>query len=176
MCIALAAPAVQAQEIADNYLNPPATDAEGHANPFVDSEEAALFDEAITLDEETSDTLISPMKTKVGVSPYGCHGRTHLVHKSGGMSSVHSGIIECKRPISTMVNGAEIMKKGWLGMWHRSALSSKTVRNPKWTRTRKQSAGTPRCKPTEATVITELHTVEKLHSTHFKCQRITFRL
>ena len=68
------------------------------------------------------------------LNPLKCGGKTDKVHRSGGtssgqrMSSLHTRIINCNRKIDTLVNGAEIMKKGWFGLWHRSAFVAKTVK------------------------------------------------
>lgn len=57
-------------------------------------------------------------------NPYGCGSYTERVHLSGGMSSVHAGIKNCSRAPSYQIVGAEIMKAGWFGLWHRSAFNS----------------------------------------------------
>lgn len=64
-------------------------------------------------------------------NPYGCGGYTERVHKSGGMSSVHAGIKNCRYAPSYQIAGAEIMKKGWFGLWHRSAFMSGDATNRK---------------------------------------------
>src|SRR5438067_2125911 len=62
--------------------------------------------------------------SSINGNPYGCGGYTERVHLSGGMSSVHAGIKNCSRTPSYQVVGAEIMKAGWFGLWHRSAFNS----------------------------------------------------
>lgn len=64
------------------------------------------------------------------LNPYKCYGKTQEVHRSydaKAYASLHTKIIECNRRIDEMVNGAEIMKAGWFGLWHRTAFSAKTV-------------------------------------------------
>ncbi|GAA1356129.1 hypothetical protein GCM10009636_24900 [Arthrobacter koreensis] len=62
-------------------------------------------------------------------NPYGCAGYTERVHLSGGMSSVHAGIRDCRNAPSYQIAGAEIMKAGWFGLWHRSAFNSAEANN-----------------------------------------------
>ena len=69
------------------------------------------------------------LRSAIPGNPYNCHGQTENVHKSGGMSSVHTRIRDCGGLPQQMTNGAEIMKKGWFGWWHRSAFSARTVNN-----------------------------------------------
>lgn len=71
------------------------------------------------------------LRSAIPGNPYNCHGQTENVHKSGGMSSVHTRIRDCGGLPQQMTNGAEIMKKGWFGWWHRSAFSARTV-NYQW--------------------------------------------
>lgn len=100
---------------------------------------ASAADTSGTAEEVFSDSSIAQMspETKPGEvasraiagNPYGCEGYTLRVHPSGGMSSVHGGIRDCRNAPSYRVTGAEIMKAGWFGMWHRSAFYSAEDRN-----------------------------------------------
>jgi hypothetical protein len=45
------------------------------------------------------------------------------------MSSVHAGIRDCRSAPSYQIAGAEIMKAGWFGLWHRSAFNSASASN-----------------------------------------------
>lgn len=61
---------------------------------------------------------------RVEQNPYNCHGRTECVHKSGRMVSLHTSIVDCTRAPAYMINGAEVMKKGWGPLWHRRVFTA----------------------------------------------------
>ena len=77
---------------------------------------------------ETKSGLVAT-RALINGNPYGCAGYTHRVHLSGGMSSVHAGIRDCRNAPSYQIAGAEIMKAGWFGLWHRSAFNSASASN-----------------------------------------------
>lgn len=96
---------------------------------------ASASDTSGTSEEVFSDSSYSQMspapaaggvttKALINGNPYGCAGYTERVHLSGGMSSVHAGIRDCRNAPSYQIAGAEIMKAGWFGVWHRSAFNS----------------------------------------------------
>lgn len=101
---------------------------------------ASASDTSGTAEEVFSDSSYSQMRAEqnpgsmsvralINGNPYGCAGYTERVHLSGGMSSVHAGIRDCRSAPSYQVAGAEIMKAGWFGVWHRSAFNSASATN-----------------------------------------------
>lgn len=62
---------------------------------------------------------ITPFNVTIPGNPYGCMAHTARVHGSYSFASVHSKNYGCTLTPDQSVVGSEIMKKGWLGQWHR---------------------------------------------------------
>lgn len=67
-------------------------------------------------------------KDPVPGNPYNCWGTTDQVHPSNSFASLHSRNYNCTRAPEQSLVGAEIMKKGLLGEWHRVGYNSKEER------------------------------------------------
>lgn len=92
-------------------------------SPFVDSSEGSLTGSATT----TPEGVATMAAAQIGLNPWRCAGYTERVHKSNGFGSLHSGIKDCRKSPDYQITGAEIMKKGWVGLWHRASFHHREV-------------------------------------------------
>ncbi|WP_295835189.1 hypothetical protein [uncultured Microbacterium sp.] len=99
------------------YPTEPYIDENGHyfdpANPFVDENESGLS----SAGAGDSDDL-STKSAVIRENPYGCHGLTENVHRSGSFASLHARTYRCSAAPREIQVSAEIVKLGYLGAWH----------------------------------------------------------
>lgn len=98
-----------------------------NASPFVDSSKESLEVAATT--EPAGVATTAAVKAKIGMNPWRCAGYTERVHPSSGFGSLHGGIKDCRKAPDYQVTGAEIMKKGWVGLWHRASFHQREVKH-----------------------------------------------
>lgn len=132
LSVSLAAPAQAADvsdEKTDSVISSILQDANwepDNASPFVDSSKESL--EVSATNAPAGVATMTAAKAQVGLNPWRCAGYTERVHKSSGFGSLHSGIKDCRKAPDYQVTGAEIMKKGWVGLWHRASFHQREVK------------------------------------------------